>query len=153
MDWEPWVHFAHVLASIVWVGGGLTLSVVGWRAHRSADLAVMRALAGMLFFLGIVIFAPAMVVVLLSGVWLVLDAAGDFTELWIVLALTAFALAFLLGAVYLSRTVLRLKRLAESGDLAGTRAALGSWLTGYAVVVAILVFALWDMVFKPSAGG
>jgi hypothetical protein len=26
---------------------------------------------------------------------------------------------------------------------------LGRWITGYAVVLIVLVFALWDMVFKP----
>jgi len=30
------------------------------------------------------------------------------------------------------------------------RAALDRWLTGYAAVLAVLVFAVWDMVFKPG---
>lgn len=53
--------------------------------------------------------------------------------------------------VYLSRSALQLERAvtgpnpnAEVG-----REALGRWITGYAVVLIVLVFALWDTVFKP----
>jgi uncharacterized membrane protein len=150
MDWEPWIHLAHIAGAVIWVGGGLTLSLIGLRTRRSADLAVMREFAQTLSFLGLRIFTPAVVVVLLSGVWLVLDHGGDFSQLWIVLALTAFALAFLIGVLYLSRSAIRLERVSRSGDLAASREALGSWLVGYSLVLAILVFALWDMVFKPG---
>jgi uncharacterized membrane protein len=150
MDFEPWIHFAHIGGAVIWVGGGLTLSLIGLRARRSPDLAVMREFAQTLSFLGLRVFTPAVVVVLLSGVWLVLNHSGDFTQLWIVLALTAFALAFLIGVIYLSRTAIAFDRVSASGDLEGSRAALGSWLNGYAVVLLILVFALWDMVFKPG---
>lgn len=33
--------------------------------------------------------------------------------------------------------------------LQAARDAIGHWLIGYAVVLAILLFALWDMVVKP----
>lgn len=36
-------------------------------------------------------------------------------------------------------------------DLAAASDALGRWIAGYAVVLAVLVFALWDMVFKPGS--
>jgi uncharacterized protein YdeI (YjbR/CyaY-like superfamily) len=43
---------------------------------------------------------PAVVVVLITGVWMVLVQSREFTELWVVLVLVAFAAAFLVGAVY-----------------------------------------------------
>ena len=104
-------------------------------------------------YLGLTVFLPSIVVVLLSGIWLVLDFSGDFTKLWLVLGIGAFVAAFLIGAVFLSRSAIRFDRLAKSGDLEGARSALGSWMVGYAVVLAILVFAVWDMVFKPGTGG
>jgi uncharacterized membrane protein (DUF485 family) len=153
MGWEPWIHFAHVIAAIVWVGGGAAVSLVAWRVRRSGDIAVFRELAGVQSFLGLTVFLPSIVVVLLSGIWLVLDFSGDFTKLWLVLGIGAFVAAFLIGAVFLSRSAIRFDRLAKSGDLEGARSALGSWMVGYAVVLAILVFAVWDMVFKPGTGG
>jgi uncharacterized membrane protein len=150
MEWEPWIHFAHVAAAIVWVGGGLTLSLIGLRVRRSEDLAVLGEFARTLRFLGLAVFTPAVLIVLLSGIWLVLDFSGDFTKPWILLALAAFVLAFLIGVLYLSRSALRLERVVRNGDVEAARDALGNWLSGYAVVLAILVFALWDMVFKPG---
>jgi uncharacterized membrane protein len=152
MEWEPWLHFAHIAGAVVWVGGGLTLSLVGLRARRSQDIAVIAQFAPTFSFLGLRVFTPAVVIVLLSGIAIVLtDFSGDFTQPWIALALLAFGLAFLIGALYLSRAAIRLERSAEGGDLAAASEALGNWLVGYGVVLVILVFALWDMVFKPGS--
>ena len=151
MDLEPWIHFAHVTGAVLWVGGGVMLSLVALRTRRSEDPAAVASFAGLLSYAGLRVFTPSVVVVLASGIWLVLDHSGDFTRLWIILALAAFAAAFLIGAVYLSRTALQLQRLATAApDLPAARAAIGRWLVGYAVVLAILIFAIWDMVLKPT---
>jgi uncharacterized membrane protein len=153
MDLEPWIHFAHVSGAIVWVGGGVMLSLVGLRVRSSADWAVFGEFARLLSYVGLRVFLPAVVVVLLSGLWLVLAGSEwNITQAWVLLALGSFAVAFLIGAVYLSRSAIELERQATAAnDLAAARAAIGRWLAGYAVVLLILVFALWDMVFKPGA--
>ncbi len=153
MDWEPWIHLAHVGAAMIWVGGGILLSLVGLRVRRSPDLAVVADFARLLSYAGLRVFTPSVVVVLVTGLWLVLAGSEwQLTQLWVLLALGAFLAAFLIGAVYLSRSALLLER-ATSGtpDLGLARSAIGRWLTGYALVLAVLVFALWDMVFKPGA--
>lgn len=152
MDWEPWIHFAHVTAATVWVGGGVMLSLVGIRARRSDDIAVVGEFVRLLSFAGLRVFTPAVLGVLLSGIWLVLAGSEwNLAQLWIVVALAAFAAAFLVGAVYLSRVALRLQRVAiATPDLAAAHAAIGRWLIGYGFVLAILAVALWDMVFKPG---
>ncbi len=75
-----------------------------------------------------------------------------FTQLWILLALAAFILAFFVGAIYLSRAAIRLERITaqENFDLQAARSLLGQWIIGYRVVLVILLFAVWDMVFKPG---
>jgi uncharacterized membrane protein len=148
-----WLHLIHVVAAAMWVGGGVTISVIGARARRSDEPAVVRDFARLLSYVGLRVFTPAVVVVLLSGIWLVLaDAEWAFTQTWVLLALAAFAVAFLIGAVYLSRSALRLERLAAEPDmsLSAAREVLGAWLVGYLVVLLVLLFALWDMVFKPG---
>jgi uncharacterized membrane protein len=152
MDLEPWIHFAHITAAVVWVGGGVMLAVVAIRARRSEDLAVVAEFARLLSFAGLRVLTPAVVVVLLSGLWLVLAGSEwTLTQAWVLLALGAFAAAFLIGAVYLSRSALQLERAAiTKPDLAVARAAIGRWLAGYGLVLAILVLTMWDMVFKPG---
>src|SRR5262245_1901160 len=166
MTLEPWLHLAHVAGATIWVGGGLTLSLVGLRTRRSGELVVLREFARTLSYVGLRVFTPAVLVVLVSGVWLVLAGEGSLTQLWVLLALAAFAAAFLIGAVYLSRNALQLERVVTQGQdqgqqdqgqqdqgavLQAARDALGRWLIGYGAVLAILAFALWDMISKPGA--
>ena len=37
MTLDSWLHFGHVLSAIVWVGGGLMLSIVGLRVRASGE--------------------------------------------------------------------------------------------------------------------
>jgi len=39
---EPWIHFIHVLSAIIWVGGGVMLSLIGARARKSEDARMMK---------------------------------------------------------------------------------------------------------------
>jgi uncharacterized membrane protein len=152
MSIEPWLHFAHIGAAMIWVGGGVVLMMVGLRVRRSGDVAFMSEFARTLSYVGLRVLTPAVVVVLASGIWLVLQQSRSFGELWILLALGAFALAFLIGAVFLSRNAIALERLATraNADATGAREALDRWIFGYLVVLALLVFTLWDMIFKPG---
>lgn len=154
MELGSWLHFAHVLGAVVWVGGGVVLSVIAARVRRSGDATLLAEFARTLSYVGLRVFTPSVILVLVTGVWLVFaEESGDFAALWVELALAAFAIAFLLGAVYLSRSAGRLERVISgpTPDLAAAKDALGRWMLGYGVVLAILVFALWDMVFKPGS--
>jgi hypothetical protein len=153
MALATWLHLVHVLGAVIWIGGGLMLSLVGARIRASNDPRLIGVFARMLSYTGLRVFMPAVLVVLVSGVWLVLIRSAQlFTQLWVLLAIAAFIAAFLVGAVYLSRIAIRLERLAgsDSLDIGTARDLLGRWLGGYYVVLAILLFALWDMVFKPA---
>lgn len=150
---EPWIHFIHVLGAIIWVGGGIMLSLVGARARKSKDPRLIGEFARTLSYVGLRVLTPAVVAVLLTGIWLVLTGSEwSFTQLWVLLGLGAFILAFLIGAVYLSRIAIQLDRLVAGKDV-DPRVAndlLGRWMVGYQVILLILVFAVWDMVFKPG---
>jgi uncharacterized membrane protein len=154
MTLDSWLHFGHVLSAIVWVGGGLMLSIVGLRVRASGDPNAVRQFAGTLSYAGIRVLLPAVVGTLGFGVWLVIEnAAWDFGQLWVLLALGLFAVAFLIGAVYLSRVGTRLQRLAvDEGPTSANDWAmlLDRWLLGYGMVLVVLLVAVWDMVFKPG---
>ncbi len=146
------LKFAHVLGAIVWLGGGLMLSVLGARARRRADRGAIGEFGRTLSFVGPRVLTPAVLATLVFGAWMVIEsAAWDFAQLWVQLALGLFVAAFLIGAIYLSRIGIRLQRVGESGgDAADGHRLLGRWVLGYGVVLAILVLAVWDMVFKPA---
>jgi len=146
------VLFGHILAAMVWLGGGLMLVFVARRARASDDPHTIGEFARSLSYLGPRVLAPAVIGVLVSGVALVLEsAAWDFAQAWVLIAIGLFAVAFLVGAVYLSRVALQLER-SGGNDATLSRSLLDRWLIGYAVVLSVLVLIAADMVFKPGVG-
>jgi len=144
------VLFGHILAAMVWLGGGLMLVFVARRARASDDPHTIGEFARSLSYLGPRVLAPAVIGVLVSGVALVLDsAAWDFAQAWVLIAIGLFAVAFLVGAVYLSRVALQLER-SGGNDATLSRSLLDRWLIGYTVVLSVLVLIAADMVFKPG---
>ena len=147
-----WLLFVHVLSAMVWLGGGLTLMLAGFRARSSARPEAVAEFAGTVPFVGLRVLMPPVIVLLVTGIWQVLaSSAWSFSQLWVRLALGLFILAFLVGAVYLSRVGIGLARATANNRLASEGTALlNRWLVGYVVVLALLVVAVWDMIFKPG---
>jgi hypothetical protein len=138
---------------MAWVGGGLTLIIIGIRARSSPRPAAIGEFAEFLPFVGLRVLMPAVILVLVTGVWMVLNGAEwNFLQVWVLFALGLFALAFLIGAVYLSRVGIQMQRVATAagGDTSAAARLLNRWFVGYAVVLTVLLVALWDMVFKPG---
>ena len=153
MSLVTWLKFAHIVSAMIWIGGGVTLSLIGIRTRQSENPSLIGEFARTLAYVGLRVLMPAVISVLVFGIWLTLaSTAWRLTQLWILLALGAFALAFIIGAVYLSRIALALDRLTTHTDfdLQAARDLLGRWIVGYQVVLLILLFAVWDMVFKPG---
>lgn len=148
-----WIHLVHVLSAMVWVGGGLTMLLIGARARSSSNPSTIGEFAQTLPYVGPRVLTPSVVLVLVTGVWMVLgNAAWNFSQFWVLLALVLFALAFLVGAIYLSRVGIQLQRAASAEGAGKTEAVslVNRWLLGYGVVLAALLVAAWDMVFKPG---
>jgi uncharacterized membrane protein len=152
MTLDPWLLLVHIAGAIVWIGGGLMLCIIGARLRRSDNLAVISDFARTLSYVGLRLFMPAVLLVLISGIWLVLISSEfTITQLWVLLALGGFVLAFLIGGVYLSRSAIQLERAATQGtDLQPAQEALSRWVTGYVVALVVLALIVVDMVFKPG---
>jgi len=87
-----WLLFVHILAAMVWLGGGLTLLIVGLRAGASSRPEAIAEFAGAVPYVGLRVLMPSVVLLLVTGVWQVLaSSAWKFTQLWVVIALVLFA--------------------------------------------------------------
>ncbi len=95
---------------------------------------------------------PASILVLVVGIWLVLDSDGwSFEQTWIWLALVLLAVAVLVGAAFLGRSAIAAERAVQAGDNATAVQQLRRWSWGIRLILLLLVVATWDMVFKPGA--
>jgi uncharacterized membrane protein len=148
-----WLLLGHILAGMIWLGGGLMLVFVARRVRAAGDPDAILDFAHSLSYLGPRVLAPAVIGVLVFGVALVLASSSwDFGQLWVLVAIGLFVVAFAIGAVYLSQVALRLERTGTA-DPSASRQLLGRWVTAYQVVLLVLLLIVADMVFKPGLGG
>ena len=146
-----WLMFLHVLAAMVWVGGLVTLFAFGRRTLGDADPGSVARFVGSLRVLGPAFLGPAAGLVLVLGIWMVLDSdAWDFGQTWVWLGLALLIAAALVGAIFLSRAGLAAERAVRAADNTEAVRQLRRWSVGIGVIVALLVVATWDMVFKPG---
>jgi uncharacterized membrane protein len=104
----------HVLMAIVWLGGGLALSVLGWRIVLTKDGRAMAAFAKSVEWVGNRIFVPASLVLLVLGFLMIHDGGWSYSSLWIVIALCGFAVTFLTGLLFLGPQGGKIGKLIEA---------------------------------------
>jgi hypothetical protein len=95
------------------------------------------------------VLAPAPVILLGMGIWMVAEQ-WDFSQTWVSVGMTLFAVAFLIGAAHQSRAAIAAERASKAGDDATALRHLRRWAYGMAVILVLLIAATWDMVFKPG---
>jgi uncharacterized membrane protein len=146
-----WLLFLHILAAMIWVGGLLAIGLLAAQVLRSSERDVIGRFVRNLGVIGPLVFAPAMIAVVGFGIWMVIDAdEWDFGQTWIWLALSLFGVAFLIGAVLQSRAAIGARRAAEAGEDREAVRQLRRWSWGMGLILALLLVATWDMVFKPG---
>jgi uncharacterized membrane protein len=147
-----WLKAFHVLFAVIWVGGGITLQVVAIRLRRENDHARMAAFAGDVEWIGGRVFAPASGLVLILGIWMVIDQpAWTFGQFWILAALAMFAYSFVNGAFVLGPQAGRLKTMFETeGPSPATTALVNRLFVLSRIELVLLVLIVFDMVLKPG---
>jgi uncharacterized membrane protein len=150
-DLYEWLLFGHIVGAMVWVGGLATLTLLSMQVRRSGEPDAIGRFVRSLRSIGPALLAPAVVLVLVLGVWMVGDsAAWDLGQRWVRIALILFAVAFLIGAVFQSRTAILAQRAVASSDHAEAAHQLRRWSWGMGVILVLLLVIAWDMVFKPG---
>lgn len=93
--------FFHILAAIIWVGGALAVQVLAIRTIGRDDAVEIARFAGDAEFVGMRIFMPASLVVVLAGSWMVYDGPWALADPWVGAGLGLFLLSFVTGAGFL----------------------------------------------------
>lgn len=92
--------FIHVLAAVLWVGGGAALNIVGTRLAKESNGEALGGFTKQMEFIGQKVFAPLSGILFLVGVFMTLDR-WSFTDLWVAIGVVGFLYSAITGAAIL----------------------------------------------------
>jgi len=104
----------HVLAAIIWLGGGTAITLLAWRAVRANDNAQLLMLGRQAEWLGTRIFTPSSLVVLAMGIVLMHKGGFGYGHFWTLLGVIGWGVSFVVGAAFLGPQSGKLGKLIEA---------------------------------------
>ena len=140
----------HILAAATWLGAGVTVGFLTPRLRRTGNESA-GAFMAVYERMGLLVFNPAGILVLLTGVFLVIDGPWEFESAFVVIGV----LVVIIGAVFGARVFTPLSRDAQAAHAAGDVARLdriySRFRTFGAIDVSLIVLAIVVMVLKVGA--
>ena len=143
--------FIHVLAAVIWVGGGITINLLGNRMVKESNPETMARFAGHTAFIGSRVYAPTSALLFLVGVLMTLDR-WSFRDLWIAIGVVGFLYAFITGAAIIGPLSGRTSKLiAErgAGDSQVTANIKKLFLFGRLEAL-VMIIVIGAMTLKPT---
>ncbi len=146
-----WFLTVHVLASVMWVGGAVMLTLLGLMTLGLHDPVRLAQFAKQVSFLGGVYFPPLSLMVLGFGFAMVANGDLSYSLTWLQIAIAGWAVSFFVGAGYLGPHA---KRLSKVLDDRGAEDAEAQGLIERILLVArldalLLLLIVFDMTAKP----
>lgn len=152
-NWYSLFKWVHVTLAVFWVGGGLTLTILGLRAEGTNDPREIVTIAQQAAFVGEKLFAPAGALVLLMGIGMVVHQDLGWGHFWIIAGLIGYAATFVTGIGVLSPLAKKIEHSAQANgpEHPETIALIKRILLIARVDIAVLLLVVADMVLKPFA--
>lgn len=144
--------FGHLLFVAVWVGSDLVLQVQAFRS-LAAGPDRTAAFMGDIEWLGKHVLSPSALLVVVFGVWMVLDSpAWEFSQFWISAGFAVFLASLFAGMFFLGPESGRIGKLIESlgVDDALVQARIRRLLLVSRIELVLLVALILIMVVKPG---
>jgi uncharacterized membrane protein len=107
------LEFFRVLGAIVWIGGAIMVTIFAELTKRANEPGAMARFARQVDWLATRVFIPTSLVVFGLGFWLVHKGQWGYGHFWIIWAIVAFIVSFVLGAGYLGPQSGRVGKLIE----------------------------------------
>ena len=144
--------FVHIMAAIVWVGGGFTMQIFAARAMRAPDAGRKASMVSDFSWVGQRVFTPASGVLFLFGIFLVLDGNWSFGDPWISAGILIWLVSLGIGIGFFRPQSERLAALmtAEGPGSPAVAQGMERILMVGRVDLALLVAAVFLMATKPG---
>ena len=153
MTWYELLLLLHIVAVIVWLGSGLLLTVLAFRAERAGDDEALRHVADDSAALGTTLFVPASLATLIFGVLLTIEGPWGLDQLWIVLGLAGYAATFLTGILVMKPGSERIAAMVERDNGFSAEATLATrrLLTKGRADIVVIYLVVAIMTLKPTS--
>ena len=136
----------HILAVGAWIGANVTQFLVTPR-FRNEGGAAAAAWMGSIVLMGRLLYTPAAILVLLSGVWLVLDSdLYEFEHAFVAIGFATVIAAGLFGALIFGKRGAAAAEAFAAGDDARGKKIANSTVPFAIVDMALVVIAVTAMV-------
>lgn len=145
--------FLHVIGATIWLGSAFLLQALLYRGRKAQDAVLVERVSSHTQWLAQRIFIPTSLAVLVLGILLTIEGPWSFDQLWIVIALAAFAGTFLFGVGVIEPEGKRLHAAtAEHGPEHPETRRHADRMDAYMKLDLVLLFVVvFDMVLKPTA--
>jgi uncharacterized membrane protein len=142
----------HVLAAIVWLGGGIAMHILGRRVLKRDDPQEIYKFSAEVNVIGMRLYAPTSLVLLVAGILLVNEAGFEFSQLWITLGFIGWIFSFIVGVGYYGPQDKKLQALvaADGPTAPGVVANVRQALMVNSIEILILMLVVVDMTTKPG---
>ncbi len=152
MSLYEFLLFVHILMAVTWVGGDIALQVLAIRATSAKDPARTASLTADIEWMGLRVFMPASILLLIFGIWTTSEGNWDFGQAWISIGFGAFLFSFFLGMAFLGPESGRIKQLMRerSYEDPEVQRRIGRIMLFSRIELFVLLVAIWAMVAKPG---
>jgi uncharacterized membrane protein len=142
----------HVLAAVIWVGGGLVMHILGRRVLKRGNPQEIFEFSNEINTVAMRLYAPTALILLVAGILLVNEAGYEFSQLWITLAFIGWAFSFIVGIGYYGPQDKKLQALvaADGPTAPGVVGNVRQALLVNSVEQLILFLIVIDMTTKPG---
>ena len=108
-----WLKSVHVLATVMWVGGAVMLTLLGVMTIGLRDPVRLTQFAKQAAFLGGRYFPPLSIMVVGFGFWMVQNRDLGYDATWLQIGIAGWVASFAIGAGYLGPHAGKLARLLD----------------------------------------
>jgi len=150
--YEFWLA-VHILCAVLWVGGGVSVHILGRWTMKSGDAERMVAFNNDALKLGNRFYAPLAIVLIIAGVGLVEEVGYAYSDLWITLGFLGWFFSLAVGIGYYPRQGRKIDAAiaSEGPSSAAALDGIRQVLLVNSIEILVLVLVVIDMAIKPGA--
>jgi len=153
LTWYEWFKTGHVLAAVLWVGGGTTLTIYAFLTVRKDSPAEQASMARKIGLIGERFYAPLSLLVLALGFGLMENdqSPWSYDQFFVIFALAGWAVSTVTGLFFLGPESKRLSVLmSEKGpDDSEVQQRIRRILMVARLDVVLLIAIVFVMTAKP----